>query len=288
MARQLQASAKITIDDFSLQEGITIWWLTNAGFMINCQGKILFIDPAISLKNDDDPTVIADGEPLLLELPLQAKDVPELHAVLYTHADEDHLCVKTARLLKETGTIYFGPPPVKERLTSTGIPESQIKVAHYGERMHIDEISIVPTPAQHVFPWQGGYRWKKGDCCGFILHTPFGTIWHPGDTQLMDEHLKIKGIDLLLVDVSDDPSHLTVRGAARLANACEARNIVPHHYGTYDCPKLLWCNGNSQRLVPLIADAQRRYHIVKPGIPFTIREGEFKLLRTELQSGDKE
>jgi len=38
--------------------------------------------------------------------------------------------------------------------------------------------------------------------CGYLLETPDGAIWHTGDTRLMREHLTMRGVNTLLLDVT--------------------------------------------------------------------------------------
>jgi len=88
------------------------------------------------------------------------------------------------------------------------------------------------------------------------------TIWHPGDTELLEEHLKVQDVDVLLLPVA--PHVLGTEGAIRLANATRARHIIPCHYGTYDS-HFYWCTGDPQAVREGIKDAPRRYHLLAIG-----------------------
>ena len=77
----------IGADGFAASNGTTIRWLGMAGFLINSRGTTLMVDPV--LRGFDMP--------LLIEMPLAAKDVPKLDAVLVTHSDSDHYSVPTCR-----------------------------------------------------------------------------------------------------------------------------------------------------------------------------------------------
>jgi len=85
---------------FTASEVTALWWLTNAGFLINARGTLIMVDPAISM-SEESPELHETGHRLLVPLPLQAADVPRLDAVLYTHSDYDHMALWTARVLLE-------------------------------------------------------------------------------------------------------------------------------------------------------------------------------------------
>jgi L-ascorbate metabolism protein UlaG (beta-lactamase superfamily) len=73
-----------------------LWWLTNAGFLINARGTLIMIDPAISYA-PGSTDVSETGHRLLVDLPIEASEVPRLEAVCYTHGDYDHFAPATAQ-----------------------------------------------------------------------------------------------------------------------------------------------------------------------------------------------
>lgn len=277
---------QIKPDDFGHNEGTTVWWLGAAGFMINCRGIIVFIDPTLSMTSDKDPSQSEAGR-LLKPLCIQAKDVPCVDLVLYTHGDVDHFGQKTALTFAEKGCRRFcGPPPVMKELESLNIPSSSIIAARYWEEVltNLGFVSTYVTPADHGFPVMEGGKWdpftpcwKRGDCCGYIITTPEGSIWHTGDTKVTYELLSVKGIDLFLLIADEDPWHHTYRGGARLAKSCGARHIIPYHYGTHE-----WFNEkrlildryvippNDPQAIIQYLEEPERYHILEPGTPFRL------------------
>jgi L-ascorbate metabolism protein UlaG (beta-lactamase superfamily) len=253
-----------------------LWWLTNAGFLVNSRGTVLMIDPVILL-DPDSPGTSETGMRLLVDLPLLASEVPRLDAVLYTHSDDDHLARPTARELMRTEALFVGPPPVAEALLGLGLPTDRVRVARGGETIDIGNTAVAPTPADH--PWQLrdpqelGPPWGSGDCCGYVVETPDGTIWCPGDTRLMDEHLQMQDVDVLLLDVSRNEYHLGVENAARLANILGTPHIIPYHYGTYQAPDHPAYNGDPAEVSAKLGDADKRFHVLAPGERYIVRRG---------------
>jgi L-ascorbate metabolism protein UlaG (beta-lactamase superfamily) len=214
---------------------------------------------------------------LLVDLPLEAADVPRLDVVLYSHADDDHLARATAETLFGTGALFVGPPPVSKELAEMGLPLERIRTALADEIVEVEQISITPTPADHPWqlrdPEQFGEPWKPGDCCGYLIDTSDGRIWFPGDTRLMDEHVEVQGVDVLLLDVSHCDSHLGVDNAARLANILEPPHIIPYHWGTYDAPDHPAHYGDPAEVGAKLDDARRRFRVLAPGEKFTLPGG---------------
>ncbi|MCL6458135.1 MAG: MBL fold metallo-hydrolase [Gorillibacterium sp.] len=258
---------------FSESSDTTIRWLTGSGFLLNCHGTLIMIDPVLTMKSGSHD-ICELGMRLLSPLPIQAHEVPRLDAVLYTHTDTDHLAPLTARTLVRTGGVFGGTAAVVGNLKSLGVPAKQTQTLRIGETVRIGTVEITLTPADH--PWQEKEPEKYGpphgpeDCCGFLLRTPEGTIWLTGDTRFLPAHLQMGQVDVLLLDVSDDPYHLGNQNEIRLANHYESAILIPHHYGTYDAPDALPFNGDPAQLAPSITHSDSRLHILAPGEAFVL------------------
>ena len=267
-------SRQIGPEAFKRSRETTLWWLTNAGFLINARGTLLMIDPAISL-DPDSPGRSESDLRLLVSLPIEARDVPRLDAVLYSHADDDHFAASTAEALVETKTLFVGPPPVIEKVAALGFSPKRVRVTEPRAAFEVGGVTVEPTSADH--PWQlrdperFGPPWKPEDCCGYLIDTPDGRIWCPGDTRLMDEHVQMKDVDLLLLDVSRCDYHLGVDNAARLANILDPPHIIPYHWGTYDAPDHAAYNGDPAEVAAKLRNPDA-FHVLPPGEGFTLRK----------------
>ena len=254
----------------------SIWWLTNAGFMINARGTRLMIDPAISM-SPDSPAVHESGHRLLVPLPIRADQVGRLEAVLYTHSDYDHFAPVTAAGLARTGARFAGPPLVAEEMAKLGLPGGRFDVVRAREPFRVGEVEVIPTPADH--PWQlrdpekFGRPFGPEDCCGYLVRTPDGTIWCPGDTRLMSEHLLMREVDVLLLDVGHSEYHLGVESAVELANRLSGAQVIPYHWGSYDAADHPAYNGDPAEVRERIAGAEQRFHVLAPGERFVVRRG---------------
>ena len=76
--------------DFEDQGNTRVYWLGGGGAMINDHGTVIMIDPLLE----------GFDMPLLIDMPIDVKDVPHVDAILVSHVDNDHYSRPTCRDLK--------------------------------------------------------------------------------------------------------------------------------------------------------------------------------------------
>jgi L-ascorbate metabolism protein UlaG (beta-lactamase superfamily) len=247
---------------FSERDNTILAWLGMAGAVINSRGTVIFIDPLISYGSDMN--TCESGNRLLVPLPVTADKVPKADFVCYTHADSDHYAEKTARILSSRlDPTFICPVPVAERLEKAGIDQKRIIRIKDFAVYSFGDIEITITPALH--DWQEVNPWKREDCCGYLVKTPDGTIWHPGDTRLIPELEKIKDVDILFFDVANVDSHLGPKGSARLAHTSGAKLLIAYHYGTFDLPPGSYGGCDPDDSLPYIKDLKAVFLKPNPG-----------------------
>lgn len=273
--KQVTAKDTMKIDPlfFEQKDNTTIAWLASAGFLINSQGTIILIDPVLMTKAEDDEISEA-GLKLKIPYPIRATEVTKVDYVLYSHPDNDHLGEDTAVVLAKLNPTFIGPHTVFNKLSYLGVNPNNIITCRTYDTIEIGDIKIEITPADH--PWQlsdpktKGKPFRKEDCCGFIITTIDGRYYFPGDTRLMEEHLYIKDIDVLALDVSLDNYHLK-DGAVVLANHLQNALLIPVHYGTYSAPGKAAHAGDPNDVLSKVDNSERRSRILAPGEPLIMK-----------------
>jgi L-ascorbate metabolism protein UlaG (beta-lactamase superfamily) len=187
---------------------------------------------------------------------------------MYTHAEDDHFGHLTAQALdRRLKPIFLAPPPVIERLSQMKVDPERLLVARDFETNQLG-ITVEITPALHdhdpVKPW------RRGDCCGFAIRTPDGTVWHPGDTRLIPELLEVRDVDVLLWDVAYQVhTHLGPEGSAQLAKTCGAKVLLAYHYGTFQAPEpgeyYRALQSDPQASLAFTSDLAARFLVLDPG-----------------------
>jgi L-ascorbate metabolism protein UlaG (beta-lactamase superfamily) len=242
-----------------------LWWLGNAGFAMNWAGLVILIDPIIEVEDDSDPLMSEIGLPLRGPLPLRASQVTRAELVLLTHDDGDHTGPRTTpELIAQTEATFVGTERTARKLREHGLSEGRIRLARYGEGIQFGDLTVTSTPARHQ---ESQGHTVRGDCCGFIVRGPGLNLWHPDDTDLLEEHLRIRGIDLLLLPIA--PHVLGTQGSITLVASCGARHIIPCHYGTYDSD-VFWCTGDPEAVRAGVENAAERYHMLAIGERFAL------------------
>ena len=259
----------------------SLYWLGEAGVMVNSHGTILLIDPVISIM----PASIVPGKGWVSEVngtrclrvpPIQAALVERLDAVLYTHSDDDHLGLISAPMMRSTGCVYHSTRECTDRLKGMGIPEKQIVSHPKLDRFQIGCVTVQMTLANH--PWQKseaevfkGWHFTEDDCTGFKLYTPDGVIWIPGDTLPLPEHLENGDVDVMFADFSDDPFHYGSQKMIELCNHLTQAELIAYHWGTLDLPDFLPQNADPYAMQPSIRPKDR-LHILAPGERYVLKK----------------
>lgn len=254
-----QAVAPETIkfgkEAFEKIDNTQIRWLGGAGIMINSRGTNIMIDPVLE----------GFDMPLLYKNPIEPQDVASLDAYLVTHIDNDHFSRPTCKDVQAVCKSYHAPHYVAEEMNKDNIPG----IGHdINETFNVNDVKVKLTPARHN--WQKdsqkyNYReWKEEDYCGFWFDTPDGTIWLPGDSQLLESQLQMPQPDVILFDFADNSWHITLEGAIKLANTYPDADLICIHWGSVDAPDMTPFNGNPEVLVTRVVNPER-IKVLAPG-----------------------
>lgn len=249
------------LEAFKPSNKTTLRWLGMAGYFINSRGTTIMVDPL--LKGFDMP--------IMIDFPIAPKDVRRLDAVLITHADNDHYSVPTNRDLLPVTRAYHSTIYVDSLMKNEGFSSFGHNI---GDTFRVGPVRVKLTPADHAYqnayPGMSKRFFKNEDACGFWIETPDGTIWAPGDSRLMPEHLKFPTPDAILFDFSDSEWHFTLEGAVKIANAYPNTPLLLNHWGSVDAPDFAPFNANPKDLYSRVVNPKRIY-VLAPGQPYTLK-----------------
>lgn len=236
-----------------------IRWLGNAGFFINSRGINIMVDPLL----------LGFDMPLLIDIPIRAEEIPRLHAVLVTHVDNDHYSIPTNRILSSVTKEFHSTNYVASLMREEGFNAFGHNI---GQEFSIAGIRVKLTSADHA--WQNTMpnrtrEFKMEDYCGFWIETADGTIWAPGDSRLLDEHLEMPHADAIFFDFSDSGWHLGLDGAVKVANTYPDTPLLLSHWGSVDSPNMKEFNGNPEDLKKRVVNPERVF-VLAPGEVFKL------------------
>jgi L-ascorbate metabolism protein UlaG (beta-lactamase superfamily) len=248
-------------------EGVALWWVGNAGWLIKSGGLLIGVD----LDLEADEKVEAP--------PTNASHLaPLLDVAFATHHHGDHCNVPTIRTLAREGESRFVlPRPCLERVEELRIPPSRVIVPEPGHPFDIEGIRVEPTHAIHgnqaftVLTREPDFIDSITHNCGYVFNIGGRRVFHPGDSVLTEEHLGLKGIDVLFV--SPTVHNMYVDRSMILINRLEPAYIFPQHFGTYrqTDENAFWTRGYPDELKQRLSrELQDRYHKLRPGEMFVI------------------
>jgi L-ascorbate metabolism protein UlaG (beta-lactamase superfamily) len=225
-------------------EGLHLWWLGQSGFLLQCAGQRLLLDPYLSdtltvkYASTDKPHV------RLTERCLAPETLTGVRVVTASHWHTDHLDAGTLGPLAVAngGIDLLLPHPIvaaaRERLGEAPV---KLRGLDAGERVVLDGWEVTGVPAAH----NDLLRDEAGRChyLGFLIRREGFTIYHSGDTlwheAVLRALLAAGQIDLMLLPINGNVPERRVAGnlngteAAALAKACGARMVVPCHYDMF-------------------------------------------------------
>ena len=225
---------------------IRFWWLGQAGFAFEHDGRRILIDPYLSdsLATKYAGTIFPHIR--LHPAPVDPEDVKGILAVLHTHAHTDHLDPETIRALQTKNRPVFLAPRARSSVAlERNIPAELLQPVTAGDAVELAKgITVTAIPAAHESLETDG----NGDCVflGYIIDFDGVRIYHSGDCVPFEgqaELLRSNRVDVALLPINGRDSHrlqngvpgnFTVDEVLDLCAAAAIPAVVGHHFGLFD------------------------------------------------------
>lgn len=256
--------------------GITLWWLGQAGFAIRHADDLLFIDPYLSDVLADKYAGKVFPHTRMHDAPVAPADVTGLSTVLCTHGHTDHMDLGTIPYLQTSSDpLFIVPRSEAVKGVARGIPAERLLGLAAGESITtLAGAMITAVPAAHE--QRVADRHGQDIFLGYVVDLGGYRIYHSGDCAPFagqSELLAALKIDLALLPVNgrDEqrvengvPGNFSLDEALDLCRAAGIPRLVVHHWGlfafnTVDPAEL------ARELAP-VGDIS--WHIPRLGVPF--------------------
>ncbi|WP_411034028.1 MBL fold metallo-hydrolase [Shinella sp. BYT-45] len=226
---------------------LRLYWLGQAGFVIDIAGRRLVVDPYLS----DSLATKYRGTPYphvrMMPAPIAPAALTHVDFVLCTHAHTDHMDPGTLPGLfaANPAAELIAPRAVRHAaLERSGLDAARIRLVDAGERIALSAgLHVTPTRAAHETLERdeaGNHRFL-----GYGIAAAGVTLWHAGDTVPFDG--QVGEVEPLRPDIALLPvngrrpelsergiaGNLTLREAVALARSVGASAMIAHHYGLF-------------------------------------------------------
>jgi L-ascorbate metabolism protein UlaG (beta-lactamase superfamily) len=231
---------------------IVLYWLGQAGFLFEANGRRLLVDPYLSDTLADKYRGSETPHDRISPPPIDLERLNHIDLVLVTHHHTDHMDPGTLRPLAEANPALRLVVPKASRgeaLQRTGVSEDRLMLMDAGDRIEpwLD-LSVVALRAAHETlerDEEGHYRFlgyalvfRRAGCADI-------TVIHSGDTIPFGgqaEEVRRLRPSLLLLPVNGRSAELAARGvpgnltldeAIALTIDSGAPAMIAHHYGLF-------------------------------------------------------
>ena len=229
-------------------DDLTLYWLGQAGFVIDISSIRIVIDPYLSDSLAEKYRGTARPHIRMMPPPVAPFDIPFVDYICCTHAHTDHMDPGTlpALLAANPSARLVAPRAMHEQaLLRSGRSGDRLMLVEAGERWALaDGLTLTPTRSAH----EALERDDNGDHCflGHCFARPSLTLWHSGDCIPFDglvEEVAALRPDIALLPVngrrpelSDGgvPGNFTLDEAVDITRAVGAEVLIAHHYGLFD------------------------------------------------------
>ncbi|MBM2766305.1 MBL fold metallo-hydrolase [Burkholderia anthina] len=245
LAARLAASAQRRA---TLAPGVSLYWLGQAGFVIEGAGLRLLIDPYLSDSLARKYRNTRYPHERMMAAPITPDDLEHVDLVLCTHRHTDHMDPDTLQpLARRFPALRFVVPTatLDEAVRRCGVETSRLIAVDAGQCVEpLSGVRILPIASAHEtldVDAQGRHPWL-----GYVIEIAGVRLYHSGDcvpyTGLSDSVAAQRPhVALLPVNGRDDerssngvPGNFTLDEAVSLARDAGVRVMIAHHHGLFD------------------------------------------------------
>jgi L-ascorbate metabolism protein UlaG (beta-lactamase superfamily) len=222
-------------------QGASLWWLGQAGFLIEIAGRRIVIDPYLSNSLGEKYAGTRFPHERMFPPPIEPGALQDIDWLLCTHAHSDHMDPGTIGPLIDANPQMqvLAPEAARQVALDRGVPGGRLHGVDAGQIIDIGGITVSAIPAAHeAFKFDDAGRHAF---LGLLLEGGGIRVYHSGDTipyPGLVESLEGRGVNLALLPVNGRdaeraangvPGNLTLEEALALSETIGADVMLGHH-----------------------------------------------------------
>jgi L-ascorbate metabolism protein UlaG (beta-lactamase superfamily) len=252
---------QLKLEVLSNKNDVRLWWLGQAGFLIQYGSTRLLIDPYLS---DYLAKKYANAEFKHIRMqpaPIDSALLESIGWVLCTHRHSDHMDPETLPVVmgKNSQCKLIYPRAENKQVRQIGIPSEKCIPVNAGETLLLTQ-DIMVTAVASAHEELAEDTEKNHKYLGYIIKSGSLAIYHSGDCvsyEGLSQILQRYKIDLALLPVNgrDEnrrangvPGNFTFDEALNICRQAEIPYLIPHHFGMFDFNTI--SVSDMQRLLP--------------------------------------
>lgn len=253
---------KIINDIKSRTSGTAVWWAGQDSWLIKSDNLLIATDLYLQEEGRINPSPITPDEL-----------AGALDVAFITHEHDDHFNAYTCQiLLEKSKCIFVLPESCLLKAKKLKIPENRIVVAKPREPFEIKGIKIDPFRAIHAGANFAILYDANLQDCGYLFTIKGKTFLQPGDSYLLEDHLRLKHVNVLFFSPTEHNTYIDA--SLILINALNPDFIFPQHHGTVkpNDTNRFWVKGYPDEVKIRLSNPMReKYFQLKPGDQMEIK-----------------
>lgn len=219
-------------------------WFGHSSLLMNIRNQIIFIDPVFAKYASPIPLFTKRFQ----APPASLRELPKIDLIVYSHDHYDHLDKEVVKHCLSQETEFIVPLGLDTLLQQWGIPAKRIHQLDWWQQLSWHKIHFTAVPSRHN---TGRSLWHKNRTlwCGWVIETGTEKIYYSGDSAYGKHFSQIGqffgGFDLAFIENGQYntawlDNHMLPTQTAKAAQDCQARRMMPIHWGAYALSNHRW------------------------------------------------